>query len=75
LLSWRSTATRSGWPLGRPTELLAKGRDAGKIVMAGSFPDESGALLIFNVGSEAELDELMDADPFDTTAGVHVARR
>jgi uncharacterized protein len=56
-------------------ESLAKLRDAGKVVMAGPFPDESGALLIFNVGSDAELDELMDADPYYTTTGVHVARR
>jgi hypothetical protein len=56
-------------------ERLAILRDAGKVVMAGPFPDESGALLIFNVGSAAELGELMDADPYYTTAGVRVTDR
>jgi hypothetical protein len=56
-------------------ELLRRWHDEGKVVMAGPYPDESGALLIFDVSSETELDELMAADPYYSTIGVNVVRR
>jgi uncharacterized protein YciI len=35
-----------------------------KLVTAGPWADDSGALLIFEAGSEAELRELLAADPY-----------
>jgi uncharacterized protein YciI len=43
--------------------------EAGKLLMAGPFEDESGGLIIFEAGSEAEVRDIMNADPF-TTKGV-----
>ena len=56
-------------------ELLRRWHDEGKIVMAGPYQDDAGALLIFDVSSEAELDQLIAADPYYTTTGVNIARR
>jgi uncharacterized protein YciI len=44
--------------------------DAGKLVAAGPFADETGALLIYNVADEAELREILAKDPY-TTADVY----
>jgi uncharacterized protein YciI len=55
-------------------ELVARLHDEGKIVMAGPFADESGALLVFDVADERELDELLAADPYQHQE-VHVSRR
>jgi uncharacterized protein YciI len=35
-----------------------------KLVTAGPWADDSGALLVFEAGSEAELRELLAADPY-----------
>lgn len=48
---------------------------AGVVVGAGPFSDESGALLIFDVASEEELAEIIDADPYYRTPGVTIVRR
>ncbi|MGH8824206.1 MAG: YciI family protein [Jiangellaceae bacterium] len=36
----------------------------GLLVSAGPFADDSGALLVYRVGSRDELDDLLDADPY-----------
>lgn len=41
------------------------------LMMAGPWQDDSGALLIFRV-SEAEVRQIMAADPYYTTPGVRV---
>ncbi|HEU0242096.1 MAG TPA: YciI family protein [Micromonosporaceae bacterium] len=56
-------------------DLLRAWHAEGIVVMAGPYPDESGAVLIFNVPSEAALDDLLATDPYYTTTGVRVIRR
>jgi uncharacterized protein len=48
---------------------------AGRLVLAGPYADDSGALLIFDVSSESELDGILAADPYYGTPGVTVERR
>lgn len=43
--------------------------DAGKLVEAGPWADDRGALLVYEVAGEQELRELIAADPY-THAGV-----
>ena len=40
-----------------------------------SVPDESGALLIFNVSGADELDRILAADPYYSHPAVHIGRR
>jgi uncharacterized protein YciI len=47
----------------------------GQVVLAGPFADDSGALLIFDVADDSELDALLAADPYFETPGVTVVRR
>jgi uncharacterized protein len=56
-------------------ELLRQLHADGVLLMAGPFPDDSGALLIFDVDDAAELDRILDQDPYYTTPGVTVSRR
>ncbi len=46
-------------------------REQGKLAAAGPFSDDSGALIIYEAGSEEEARRLIEADPFHT-AGVFV---
>ncbi len=48
-------------------DLLAKG----KLVMAGPFTDDSGAILVYEVADEAEAKRCVETDPFHG-AGVFV---
>ena len=59
---------------GRPAhrERLAALRDEGKLLAAGPYADESGALLLFRVDSRAEADEIVAADPYYSGPGVTV---
>ena len=59
---------------GRPAhrDRLAALRDAGKLLAAGPFADESGALLLFRVDSQAQADEIVAADPYYSGPGVTV---
>ncbi|MEU4362641.1 YciI family protein [Promicromonospora sp. NPDC023987] len=52
--------------------ILARLHDDGTLLAAGPWADDSGALLLFDVG-RAELDRLLDADPYYRTPGVEVA--
>jgi uncharacterized protein YciI len=51
---------------GRPAhrDRLAALRDDGRLLAAGPFADESGALLLFRVETPAEADEIVAADPY-----------
>ncbi|TCN32097.1 hypothetical protein EV644_1275 [Kribbella orskensis] len=51
-------------------EYLTKLREAGKLLTAGPFADQSGALLIYDVADEAELREILANDPY-TPADVY----
>jgi len=60
---------------GRPAhrQKLAAHAAAGRLLAAGPFADESGALLVFLVGSREEMDEVVADDPYYTGPGVTVA--
>jgi uncharacterized protein len=51
-------------------EYLASLREAGKLVAAGPFADQSGALLVYEVADEAELRDILAKDPY-TSADVY----
>jgi uncharacterized protein len=51
-------------------EYLTSLREAGKLVAAGPFADETGALLVYEVADEAELREILAKDPY-TAADVY----
>lgn len=53
----------------RLAQLLAEGR----LLAAGPWSDDSGALLVFLVDSREELDTLLADDPYYTADGVTVA--
>jgi uncharacterized protein YciI len=59
---------------GRPAhrERLSELRDAGRLLAAGPFADESGALLLFRVDSQAEAQKIVAADPYYSGPGVSV---
>jgi uncharacterized protein YciI len=61
---------------GRPAhrERLVALRDSGRLLAAGPFADESGALLLFRVDSQAEAEEIVAADPYYSGPGVSVVR-
>lgn len=44
--------------------------EKGKLVTAGPFADDSGALLVYEAADEAEVREVLAADPY-TTADVY----
>lgn len=56
-------------------ELLKRLHDEGILRMAGPFADESGALLIFDVGDPSSFAALVAEDPYYRTAGVTVVRQ
>lgn len=52
--------------------LLAGLHDDGRLLAAGPWGDDSGALLVFDV-ERPELDRILAADPYYRTPGVEVA--
>jgi len=60
---------------GRPAhrEKLAAHVAAGRLLAAGPFSDESGALLVFLVDDRAAIDEIVADDPYYSGPGVTVA--
>lgn len=51
-------------------EYLAELKAAGKLVAAGPFTDQTGALLVYDVTDEAELRDILAKDPY-TPADVY----
>lgn len=51
---------------------LARLHDDGRLLAAGPWADDSGALLVFDVG-RPELDRILDTDPYYRAPGVEVA--
>ena len=54
-------------------ERLAHLAGEGRLLAAGPWEDESGALLVFLVDDRDDLDAIIDADPYYTAPGVTVA--
>lgn len=48
--------------------------EAGRVVLAGPYADESGALLVFDVTAE-ELDAIVEDDPYYRAPGVKIVRQ
>jgi uncharacterized protein YciI len=53
-------------------ERLAALREDGKLLAAGPYADDTGALLLFRVDTRAEADEIVAADPYYSGPGVSV---
>jgi uncharacterized protein YciI len=45
-------------------EYLTELKEAGKLIAAGPFTDQTGALLVYDVADEAELREILAKDPY-----------
>ena len=45
-------------------EYLTELKEAGKLVAAGPYADQTGALLIYEVADEAELRDILAKDPY-----------
>lgn len=45
-------------------EYLTALKEAGKLVAAGPFTDQTGALLVYDVADEAELRDILAKDPY-----------
>ena len=56
-------------------ERLQRLHGEGKLLAAGPFPDDSGALLIFDVPAEPDLDRILSEDPYYQAADVTITRR
>ncbi|HZN72819.1 MAG TPA: YciI family protein [Micromonosporaceae bacterium] len=56
-------------------ELLAELHRTGKVVMAGPFADDTGALLVLDVADEDEVSSILAADPYYEHPAVTVVRR
>ncbi len=51
-------------------EFLARMLDEGKLHESGPFTDDSGALMIYNGESQADVEAIVANDPFRTTPGI-----
>ncbi|MEV4060231.1 YciI family protein [Nonomuraea dietziae] len=51
---------------------LARLHEEGRLLAAGPWADDSGALLVFT-GERAEVERVLEADPYYRTPGVEVA--
>jgi uncharacterized protein len=49
-------------------------KELGRLLMAGPYADDSGALLVFDVSGLDEMRQLLAEDPYYRTAGVTVVR-
>lgn len=56
-------------------ELLADLRERGLVRAAGPWEDGTGALLIFDVATEEELDKLLAEDPYYSSPGLTIASK
>jgi uncharacterized protein YciI len=53
-------------------ERLKAMADDGRLLLAGPWADDTGALLVFLVDSREELDAILAADPYYSTPGVTI---
>ncbi len=51
-------------------EFLQRMLDEGKLHESGPFTDDSGALMIYNGDSQADVEAIVANDPFRTTPGI-----
>jgi uncharacterized protein YciI len=51
---------------------LAELHEVGTVRMAGPLADDSGAMIVFDIADRVELQQVLDADPYYTTAGVTI---
>ncbi|MBX3071271.1 MAG: hypothetical protein KF883_12280 [Thermomicrobiales bacterium] len=51
-------------------EFLQRMLDEGKLHESGPFTDDSGALMIYNGASQADVEAIVANDPFRTTPGI-----
>jgi uncharacterized protein len=49
-------------------------KNQGRLLMAGPYADDAGALLVFDVTELDEMQQLLAEDPYYRTAGVTVVR-
>jgi uncharacterized protein YciI len=56
-------------------ELLAELRERGVVRAAGPFDDGTGAMLIFDVATEDEVDALMAEDPYYRSPGLSIVNK
>jgi uncharacterized protein YciI len=68
-LVFSDDTARLGLRPGHRERLAALAAD-GRLLAAGPWSDESGALLVFLVDTRAELDEILAADPYYAASGV-----
>jgi uncharacterized protein YciI len=69
LLTFSDDSARLALRPGHRERLAGLAAD-GKLLAAGPWSDESGALLVFLVESRDELDAIMAVDPYYSAAGV-----
>ena len=70
-LAFSDDTARLGLRPGHRERLAGLAAD-GRLLAAGPWDDDSGALLVFLVDSRAELDEILAADPYYAADGVSV---
>jgi uncharacterized protein YciI len=69
LLAFSDDSARLGLRPGHRERLAELAAD-GRLLAAGPWSDDSGALLVFLVDTRAELDEILAADPYYSAPGV-----
>jgi uncharacterized protein len=70
-LAFSDDTARLGLRPGHRETLAGLAAD-GRLLAAGPWSDDSGALLVFLVDSREELDRVLGADPYYSAAGVTV---
>lgn len=53
-------------------DLMHSLNEAGKVIGSGPWADDSGALVVLDVATRAEADEIVAADPYFSAPGVTV---
>lgn len=56
-------------------DLLAQWRERGLVKGAGPWEDGTGAIVIFDVATEEELDQLLAQDPYYQSPGLSIASK
>ncbi|HUA03949.1 MAG TPA: YciI family protein [Solirubrobacteraceae bacterium] len=66
VLEWRFGSDREARLAVRPQhrEYLEELRDAGHVVAAGPWADDSGALIVYSAGDAAAVENMLENDPY-----------